>query len=199
MRSRHVARTTGVTPLDSAKPWTRRGPVLIGALVAACAGTGEGLDVDGRPRRDAGIVSDAGAPPDPQDAGASDGGSGDADGGVEVDAGVIDERTRYTWVQKNVFSPICAVYCHRGASAPKGLQLDAVNAYQRTVGMKSVEVPALTLIKPGDPMNSYLYLKVIPSDPRRVGERMPLNEPPYLPAEKLEAIRAWIARGAPRD
>lgn len=166
-------------------------------LVLACAGSGEGLDRDGRPLRvDAG--ADAGT--EPADAGDADAGA-DPDGGTDagIDAGVVDERSRYTWVQKNIFSPVCAVYCHRGASAPKGLQLDAVNAYQRTVGMKSVEVPALTLIKPGDPMNSYLYLKVIPSDPRRVGERMPLNEPPYLPAEKLEAIRSWIARGAPRD
>lgn len=117
----------------------------------------------------------------------------------EVDAGAIDERSRYAWVQQNIFSQICAAYCHRGASAPKGLRLDAANAYQRTVGMPSVEVPALMLIKQGDPTNSYLYLKVLPSDPRRVGERMPLNEPPYLSAEKLEALRAWIARGAPRD
>lgn len=165
--------------------------------LSSCAGSGDGLDLNGRPRLDSGLGQDAGAQPDGVDAGAVDGGADD--GGSAIDAGVIDERHRYAWVQKNVFSQVCAVYCHRGASAPKGLQLDAANAYQRTVGMPSVEVPALTLIKPGDPTNSYLYLKVIPADPRRVGERMPLNEPPYLPAEKLEAVRAWIARGAPRD
>lgn len=169
--------------------------------LSSCAGSGVDLDIDGRPRRDdAGLATDGGAHPDPlRDGGAVDGGVGADGGGGEVDAGVIDERSRYTWVQQNIFTPICAAYCHRGASAPKGLQLDAVNAYQRLVGMPSVEVPALTRIKPGDPTNSYLYLKVIPSDPRRVGERMPLNEPPYLPAEKLEALRSWIARGAPRD
>lgn len=165
----------------------------LAALVLAlssCAGSGVDLDIDGRPRRDAGSSEeDAGVLLD----------AGEPDGGSEVDAGVIDERTTYTWVQKNIFSQICAAYCHRGASAPKGLQLDANNAYQRIVGMPSTELPTLKLVKPGDPTNSYLYLKVIPADPRRVGERMPLNEPPYLPTEKLEALRAWIARGAPRD
>ena len=169
----------------------------VAALVLAlssCAGSGVDLDLDGRPRHDAGSSEeDAGAL---SDAGEADGGG---DGGSEVDAGFIDERTRYTWVQKNIFTQVCAAYCHRGASAPKGLQLDANNAYQRIVGVPSTELPALKLIKPGDPSNSYLYLKVIPADPRRVGERMPLNEPPYLPPEKLEALRAWIARGAPRD
>jgi len=169
----------------------------VAALVLAlssCAGSGVDLDIDGRPRRDAGSSEeDAG---EVVDAGDPDGG---LDGGAEIDAGFIDERTRYTWVQKNIFTQVCAAYCHRGASAPKGLQLDANNAYQRIVGMPSTEVPALKLVKPGDPTNSYLYLKVIPADPRRVGERMPLNEPPYLSAEKLEALRAWIARGAPRD
>ena len=169
----------------------------VAALVLAlssCAGSGVDLDIDGRPRLDAGSSDeDAGAP---SDAGEPDGG---LDGGSELDAGFVDERTRYTWVQKNIFTQVCAAYCHRGASAPKGLQLDATNAYQRTVGKPSTEVPGLELIKPGDPTNSYLYLKVIPADPRRVGERMPLNEPPYLSTEKLEALRAWIARGAPRD
>jgi hypothetical protein len=166
-------------------------------VVLACAGSGEGLDRDGRPLRvDAG--ADGGE--EPADAGEADGGA-DLDGGTDagIDAGVVDERVRYAWVQKNVFTQVCASYCHRGASAPKSLQLDAVNGYQRIVNVKSTEVPSLLLVKPGDPMNSYLYIKVIPADPRRVGERMPLNEPPYLPTEKLEAIRGWIARGAPRD
>lgn len=184
----------GTSPVRTAG--RSRVAVLVLAM-SSCAGSGVDLDLDGRPYRDAGLF-DAGDPPE-DDAGVADGGP-DADGGVEeADAGVVDERSRYTWVQKNVFTQVCAAYCHRGASAPKGLQLDATNAYQRIVGKPSVELPALMLIKPGDPANSYLYLKVIPSDPRRVGERMPLNEPPYLSPEKLEAIRAWIARGAPRD
>lgn len=175
---------------------------LVGAsaigLALTCAGSGEGLDRDGRP-----ILHDAGLEDGGSfttDAGDGDAGT-DADGGTDagIDAGVVDERVRYAWVQKNVFTQVCAAYCHRGASAPKTLQLDAVKGYERIVGVKSTEVPTLMLVKPGDPMNSYLYIKVIPADPRRVGERMPLNEPPYLPAEKLEAIRGWIARGAPRD
>lgn len=196
--SHHADKTTAVTPIDSQ---TARRSALAALLLAlsSCAGSGVGLDLDGRPRHDAGVDDDGGAPPELLDGGGLDGGT-DADGGTdEVDAGVVDERSRYTWVQKNIFTQICAAYCHRGASAPKGLQLDATNAWQRTVGRASTELPALMLIKPGDPANSYLYLKVTASDPRRVGERMPLDGPPYLSAEKLEALRSWIARGAPRD
>ena len=167
-------------------------------LLSACAGSGVGLDIDGRPRRDAGVPeSDGGEPALPADGGSPDGDAG-VDGG-SADAGAIDPRSGYPWVQKNIFTQTCAAYCHRGASAPKGLQLAEAVAWQRIVGMPSAEVPTLMLVKPGDPMSSYLYLKVIAADPRRVGERMPLNEPPYLSAEKLEAIRSWIARGAPRD
>ncbi|MBL8917825.1 MAG: hypothetical protein JNJ54_03115 [Myxococcaceae bacterium] len=176
---------------------SRRAAALLAAAVAACAGSGEGLDRDGRPLRiDAG-AADAGVE---VDGGDGDGGAGpDAGADAGVDAGVVDERVRFGWIQKNIFTQTCAAYCHRGAAAPKSLQLDAVNGYQRIVGVKSTEVPTLELVKPGDPMNSYLYVKVIPADPRRVGERMPLNEPPYLSTEKIEAIRGWISRGAPRD
>ncbi|MBL8949637.1 MAG: hypothetical protein JNK82_02595 [Myxococcaceae bacterium] len=158
------------------------------ALLGACAGTGEGLDLDGRP-----LKPDAGG-----DAGAAAGEDGGSDGGAR-DAGVVDERTRFVWIQRNILTETCAVYCHRGASAPKGLQLEASKAYDKLVGVPSVEVPGLMRVKPGAPFDSYLYVKIVPTDARRVGERMPLDEPPYLSAEKIEAVRGWIARGAPKD
>ncbi|MBK7859702.1 MAG: hypothetical protein IPJ65_14000 [Archangiaceae bacterium] len=163
-------------------------------LLGGCAGTGEGLDAEGKPlRADAG--SDGGAPAAD---GGFDGGGGAGDGGAH-DGGAVDERTRFAWIQRHIFTETCAVYCHRGASAPKGLQLEASKAYDKLVGVSSVELPELMRVKPGAPQDSYLYVKIVPTDARRVGERMPLDEPPYLSAEKIEAVRGWIARGAPKD
>ncbi len=171
--------------------WTSPGSSRCGRLGAAaclwcaCAGSGVGLDRDGRPFRPDAETAEDGAP---------DAGAPYADGGNPA-----DERGRFGWIQENIFTQRCAVECHRGASAPKGLQLDAANAYRLLVEVPSVEVPVLMRVEPGSAQDSYLYIKVIPSDPRRTGERMPRDGPPYLTDEKIEAIRTWIARGAPRD
>jgi hypothetical protein len=50
-------------------------------------------------------------------------------------------------------------------------------------------------VEPGDPVDSYLYMKLL-GDPRIAGDRMPLLGPP-LEASDLERIRTWIEAGAP--
>lgn len=139
----------------------------LASVVLACGpGSGEGLDPFGRPQ----------AP--------------GRDGGAQ--AGEISFR----WLVDNVFGPVCATKCHVGASAPKGLMLDEANAYRLLVGVPSVGVPALLRVKPGAPEESYLVVKIRSSDPRRVGERMPRNGPPYLSEAQVAAVEAWIAAGA---
>lgn len=126
--------------------------------------------------------------------------SGDDDGGGEQGEAGGDPRATLGWIQQHVFGAICAVQCHLGAAAPKGLQLDSSpNAHANLVGIPSVEMPDLLRVKPGDPAQSYLVVKIVPSDARRSGERMPRNGPPYLADEQIEAIRQWIARGAARE
>lgn len=155
--------------------------------LAACVGSGEGLDKQGRP-----LVPDLAQPLSPVD-----------DGGAPVDAmqrpttadASADERATLPWIQDNVFSPICAAYCHSGASAPQGLKLDPSSARSLLVGVASNEVKTMMRVKAGDPDQSYLYAKIVSTDPRRAGERMPRNGP-YLDDAQIEAIRQWIARGA---
>jgi len=99
-------------------------------------------------------------------------------------------------IQQNVFTPICT-QCHIGASAPEGLHLDEANSYAALVGVPSVENPAFLRVKPGDPDNSYIIRK-LEGGPDIVGGQMPLNRTP-LDQPTINAIRIWIAQGAPKD
>jgi len=98
-------------------------------------------------------------------------------------------------IQDNVFTPICSP-CHSGSSAPEGLMLDAAHSYNLLVGVPSTEVPTLDRVKPGDPDNSYLVLK-IQGSAGIVGSQMPLHETP-LPQATIDVIRQWITNGAPQ-
>ena len=59
------------------------------------------------------------------------------------------------------------------------------------------ERPGLDRIGPGDPMASYLFLKVI-GDPSIIGSPMPLGGG-ALSAELIGLLQSWIERGAPND
>ena len=101
----------------------------------------------------------------------------------------------YANIQQNVFTPICS-QCHIGASAPQGMQLDEANAYQMIVGVASAEHPELLRINPGNPDNSYIIRK-LEGGPDIAGVQMPRGRTP-LPQDVINAIRVWVARGAPR-
>ena len=102
----------------------------------------------------------------------------------------------YTNIQNNVFSAIC-IECHAGAIAPEGLRLDAQNAYDNLVGVRSVEQSNLFRVAPGSPDSSYIIHK-LEGGPNITGGQMPLNRPP-LSQETINAIRVWISQGAPRN
>jgi Bacterial Ig-like domain len=97
-------------------------------------------------------------------------------------------------IQDNVFTPICSK-CHIGASAPEGLQLDAAHSFNLLVGVPSAEEPKLLRVKPGNPDESYMVLK-IEGAAGIAGNQMPLGETP-LPQATIAAIRQWISNGAP--
>lgn len=93
-----------------------------------------------------------------------------------------------------IFSASCAVSgCHDAATATRGLSLASGDAYSNIVDEPSSEMQSLDRIEPGDPANSFLYLKINPSPPS--GERMPFGGP-YLTEEQILTIRFWIEQGA---
>ena len=95
-------------------------------------------------------------------------------------------------IQANVFTPICTA-CHIGASAPKGLILDAQHSYNLLMSIPSTEVPSVLRVSPGDPNNSYLIQKL--EGHAAVGAQMPLDEAP-LPASTIAFVVQWITDGA---
>jgi hypothetical protein len=103
-------------------------------------------------------------------------------------------NTDFQEIQDTVFTPICSV-CHAGANAPQGLRLDAGNSYALLVNVASAEVPGTLRVNPGNPNASYLVQKI--EGTAAVGVRMPANGPPYLPQDRIDLVRRWIAAGAP--
>jgi hypothetical protein len=105
----------------------------------------------------------------------------------------------YQEIQSMIFEPMCAQPCHHGGAAPMGMSLEAQRALANLVGVASVEVPAMLRVAPGQPDQSYLVTKLAPSDPRRIGSRMPRTGPPYASSRQISAIRRWITAGATAD
>jgi len=63
------------------------------------------------------------------------------------------------------------------------------------VNVASAEVPGLLRVNPGNPDASYIVQKI--EGIAAVGVRMPANGPPYLPQDRIDLVRRWIAAGAP--
>jgi hypothetical protein len=104
-------------------------------------------------------------------------------------------QPKFSSIQANVLTPVCE-QCHSGATAPRGLRLDAANSFALLVGVASSEVSSILRVKPGDPGSSYLIQKL--EGTAGVGERMPAGLPP-LPQATIDVIRQWIADGALQD
>lgn len=102
--------------------------------------------------------------------------------------------TTFTLVQRQVLGPSCALSgCHADAEYPN---LSADRAWTNLVG-KASSVSGLSLVTPGDPERSYLYVKIT-GGPGMEGSQMPRNRGALSAADKA-VVRAWIARGAPND
>lgn len=99
-------------------------------------------------------------------------------------------------VQERVFSPSCVV-CHSGNAPAEGLDLSAGAAYDDLVNVSSSQVPDLARVAPGDPENSYLYIKITGDDRMADGtSRMPMGG--ALSDDEIALVRDWIEAGAPR-
>jgi hypothetical protein len=108
---------------------------------------------------------------------------------------VTGSSVSFQQVQGSIFTPTCATTgCHLGGGAPLGLDLSAGQALGNTVNVPSLEVPAYDRITPGDPDDSYLFMKVT-GDPRIFGDQMPAFAPP-LGTDDLQMLRDWIEQGA---
>lgn len=88
-------------------------------------------------------------------------------------------------------------FCHRSPMFPGQLDLRDEMAYDSLVSVPAAQAPSVDRVSPGDPGNSYLYLKLL-GDQASVGgggTRMP-QASPMLPPDQLDLVRHWILGGA---
>ena len=102
-------------------------------------------------------------------------------------------------LQQTIFTPSCAKSgCHSGALPTAGMLLTDGSTHTSVVGVTSLEQPSLSRVEPFDPEASYLVRKVL-ANPAINGLPMPADGPPFLDLDRLEALKSWIAAGAPDD
>ncbi|MET0339659.1 MAG: PQQ-binding-like beta-propeller repeat protein [Polyangiales bacterium] len=91
--------------------------------------------------------------------------------------------------------------CHGGSGPGQAnLNLSAGKSYSQMVGVKAVLNPNMDRIRPRDTVNSYVYRKIywatsgieVPG-----GSPMPAGGAPAVPTKLVNALREWIAQGAP--
>jgi len=94
-----------------------------------------------------------------------------------------------------VFVKACAE-CHGGDSPKKGLDLSMGKGYARLVDIKSQEIPAMVLVKAGEPAGSYLWLKLTHTATEGKGMPRTLFSSKKLPHAELDLVQNWIIQGA---
>ena len=115
---------------------------------------------------------------------------------------VSDENSAYHDIQEYVFDKSCAnSVCHAAPANAGSLNLTYGLSYEDLVG----EVPqnpaaaaaGMLLVDPGNPENSFLLAKLMEPAAPELGSRMPFGGG-VLHNGKIEAVRKWIAAGAPQ-
>jgi hypothetical protein len=149
------------------------------ALPDAAAGGGRGGSGSGGA---GGRAPDAG-----RDVGGTGGTTGDG----------ANARPTPPWSKIQLLFANC-VFCHHDANMRTDLQYDVLhkNIINRPATKLDPSCPVRTLIIPGQPMSSLIYLKVSGKQPSGCGDRMP-PKPPILVPSEVEMIYDWILAGAP--
>lgn len=125
------------------------------------------------------------------------------DAGTASSNGCPTFDTTYEAVQTQIFEKKgCTNPACHGQAAEGGLDLRAGKAIDNLVDVAS-KGSALARIQPGTANASYLYQKLrAATEPGSVtiaGSPMPAGGAPPLSKDELEAVRLWIARGAPAN
>ncbi len=113
-----------------------------------------------------------------------------------------DEHSTYHAIQEYIFDKSCVnSACHAAPTNVAGLDLSYTSSYEELIGQTpenpSASDSGMKLVDPGNPENSFLLTKLITPISQEHGQRMPLGSG-VLHDGKIDAIRKWIAAGAPQ-
>lgn len=95
-------------------------------------------------------------------------------------------------IQSNIFSMRCHA-CHNEQSRDGNLDLSSDGVHDRLVGVKATADPEWTLVTPGEPEKSFLYVKIT-NPGQGQGDLMPPGF--QLPQSEVDTIEQWITEGA---
>ncbi len=120
--------------------------------------------------------------------------------GLIASSACKEEPATFTEVRDDILLNSCALSsCHGKGTGDLTLDPDNPDTiYDAIVGVASTQNPDIQLVKPGDPDNSYLVMKLEASaDITGEGDPMP---PPFGMLERdpetVERVRSWIEDGA---
>ena len=114
---------------------------------------------------------------------------------------VPDENSTYHDIQEYVFDKSCASStCHAAPANSRGLSLEYGLSYDALIGVvpqnPAAAAAGMKLVDPNNPENSFLLTKLIGPESNDQGSRMPFGGG-MIHNGKIDAIRTWIAAGAP--
>lgn len=112
-------------------------------------------------------------------------------------------KPRFSSLHPEVFVPRCSLAsCHSVIGRAGNLVLEGDGAHAALVGVTPMNGAAaqegLVLVAPGDPMGSFLLLKVMSGLDPRYGDVMPQNSTGLEP-DVVAVIDEWISAGAAND
>jgi mono/diheme cytochrome c family protein len=112
------------------------------------------------------------------------------------DLGSVAPFTQFNYplVIQSIWQGNCSG-CHLSGGSSGGLNLDPPGSDLNLINVASTQNPAFTLVVPGDPLASLLFLKLNCDGPG-LGSRMPLGGP-NLSLTQQALIFDWIEAGAP--
>jgi hypothetical protein len=123
------------------------------------------------------------------------GGSGGGGGAMHHDAAPVVLTGCAATVPSAVFGASCENRaCHNATDHEYDLDLQSANVASRLVNVPALEVPALKLVDPVAPMNSFILLKVTQSMPP-AGVQMP-QMGAKLSASQIACLQQWVVAEA---
>jgi hypothetical protein len=108
--------------------------------------------------------------------------------------------SQFAEIQQTIFNVTCTqAFCHDQRGMSGGLVLVEGQSYANLVGVQpdndAARADGLLRVDPGNPNNSFLFIKVEGPTNVLYGSQMPLAQDP-LPPEQMQLIQSWIANGA---